>query len=214
MLQTLFNHAIGILIALIPIANPIGAIPIFYGLTEGYTSFERARQARATAINVTWLLVAFFLGGKFILRFFGISLGVLQIAGGLIVAHTAWEMVTTRTRLKAHEHQEAIEKADISFTPMAMPMISGPGAIGVVIGLSERSESWQVISGSVVGLLLFGVAVYLLLALGQPLIKALGKNGLGALNRVMGFFVLAIAVQLVTNGVLAIVKESAPKLLQ
>jgi multiple antibiotic resistance protein len=214
MLHTLFNYAVGTLIALIPIANPVGAIPIFYSLTEGYPSFERGKQARATAINVAWILVAFFLAGKFILKFFGISLGVLQIAGGLIVAHTAWEMVTTKQRLKEHEHQEAIEKEDISFTPMAMPMISGPGAIGVVIGLGERSNSWQVISGSVVGLILFGVVVYLLLALGQPLIKTLGRNGLGALNRVLGFFVLAIAVQLVTNGVLAIVMDSVPKLLQ
>jgi multiple antibiotic resistance protein len=214
MLQTLVNHAVGTMIALIPIANPIGAIPVFYSLTADYANFERGKQARATAINVAWILVAFFLAGKFILQFFGISLGVLQISGGLIVAHTAWEMVTTKQRLQAHEHQEAIAKEDVSFTPMAMPMISGPGAIGVVIGLSEQVHGWQEISGSVAGLVLFGVAVYLLLALGQPLIKALGKNGLGALNRVMGFFVLAIAVQLVTNGIFAIVKDSAPKLLQ
>ncbi|AFY70427.1 multiple antibiotic resistance (MarC)-related protein [Thalassoporum mexicanum PCC 7367] len=213
MLQPLLNHAIGTMIALIPIANPIGAIPIFYTLTTDYQNFERGKQARSTAINVAGILVAFFLAGKFILQFFGISLGVLQIAGGLIVAHTAWEMVTTKQRLKEHEHQEALEKEDISFTPMAMPMISGPGAIGVVIGLSERAKGWQEISGSMAGLVLFGLVTYLLLALGQPLIKALGKNGLGALNRVMGFFVLAIAVQLVTNGVLAIVKEAAPKLL-
>jgi multiple antibiotic resistance protein len=85
-------------------------------------------------VLVIWILTVFLIAGRLILEFFGISLGVLRIAGGLLVAHTAWEMVAVRQRLTESEGQAAIDKEDISFTPMAVPLVSGPGAIGVAIG--------------------------------------------------------------------------------
>jgi multiple antibiotic resistance protein len=160
------------------------------------------------------VLWAFFLAGKFILSFFGISLGVLQIAGGLVVSHTAWEMVSARPRLTEHENREAVDMEDISFTPMAVPIVSGPGAIGVTIGMSEQTTQWTGIVGCLLGITLLGIILYLLLALGEPLVKILGKNGLGMMNRILGFFVLAIAVQLIVNGALALLKESIPSLLR
>nr|WP_228035556.1 MarC family protein [Oculatella sp. LEGE 06141] len=210
----MFSFAFATFVALFPIANPIGAIPIFYSLTARDTPRYRAKQARFTAINVVWVLAAFLVMGKFILSFFGISLGVLQIAGGLLISHTAWEMVTARQRLTGAESAEAIDKDDISFIPMAIPMLSGPGAIGVVIGLSERTDQWLSYLGCLVGIVLLGIALYLCLTLGESLVKVLGKNGLGALNRVLGFFILAIAVQFVADGTLAFIQEAAPSLLR
>lgn len=130
MWQSLISYTFGTLAALFPIANPIGAVPIFYSLTAEDTPRYRLNQARKTALNVIGVLVTFLLIGKLILSFFGISLGVLRIAGGLIVGHTAWEMVTARRRLTNEEHQEAVDKEDVSFTPMAVPMIGDPGVIG------------------------------------------------------------------------------------
>lgn len=195
------------LVALFSIANPVGAVPIFYTLTEGDTPKFRRKQALSTAVNVALILCAFFVLGKFILSFFGITLGVLQIAGGLIVSHTAWEMVTVRKRLTDREHQEAVEMEDISFTPMAMPLVSGPGAIGVVIGMAENSRGWPKEAGVVLGIGLLALILYFLLALGGPLVKRLGRNGLGVLNRVLGFFVLAIGVQLIVYGVFDLLKQ-------
>lgn len=212
--QHFFSSILGILTALFPIANPIGAVPIFYSMTVSDTKAYRYRQARQTVINVILVLVVFLLAGRLILSFFGISLGVLQIAGGLIVAHTAWEMVTARQRLTESEHQEAMDKEDISFTPMAVPIISGPGAIGVVIGLSERAQGWMSYSGCLVGIVLFGIILYLCLALGEPLIRAMGKNGVGAMNRVLGFFILGIAVELIANGTIDFIRQAAPELLK
>lgn len=212
--QALVSAILATFVALFPIANPIGAVPIFYSLTEGDSPRYRRQQAFWTAINVVWVLVVFFLAGKFILSFFGISLGVLQIAGGLLVAHTAWEMVAARQRLTVHESQEAMDKEDISFTPMALPLISGPGAIGVVIGIAEQNQQIYGYLGSVVGIVLMGILLYLLLSLGEPLIQKLGKNGIGALNRVLGFFILAIAVQLIANGTFELIKTNAPGLLR
>jgi multiple antibiotic resistance protein len=194
--------------ALFPIANPIGAVPFFYSLTANDSARFRLKQARQTALNVVAVLIVSFLVGQLILSFLGISLGVLRIAGGLIVAHTAWEMVTAQPRLTTQEHHEAIDKEDISFTPMAIPMISGPGAIGVVIGLATQAHGWIEQMGCVVGIVLLGLILYLFLVLGEPLIERLGVTGMGALNRVLGFLILAIAVQLMANGVLELLKIS------
>lgn len=212
--QQFLSSILAIFAALFPIANPIGAVPVFYSMTVSDSKAYRQRQARQTAINVVLVLVAFLLAGRLILSFFGISLGVLQIAGGLIVAHTAWEMVTARQRLTESEHQEAMDKEDISFAPMAVPIISGPGAIGVVISLAERAQGWMAYSGCLVGIVLFGVVLYLCLALGEPLIRAMGKNGIGAMNRILGFLILGIAVELIANGTIAFIRQSAPELLR
>ena len=140
--------------------------------------------------------------------------GILRIAGGLIVAHTAWEMVTVRKRLTTEEHQEAIDKDNISFTPMAVPMISGPGAIGVVIGFATQVRTWIDYLGCLLGIGLFSVLLYLCLVLGEPLIEKFGATGMGALNRILGFLILAIAVQLIADGSIDILKSAVLNLRQ
>jgi len=214
MAQSILTYAVGTFVALFPIANPIGAVPVFYSLTETDSSAERRQQARRTALNVILILTLFLIAGRTVLTFFGISLNVLRIAGGLLVAHAAWEMVTSKNRLTDSEHQAGMEKDDVSFTPMAIPLIAGPGSIGVVIGLATRITQWSEYLGSFVGIILFGGLLYVCLALGELLLSVLGHNGFGALNRVFGFFILAIAVQLIADGVLSLFQTAAPTLFQ
>jgi multiple antibiotic resistance protein len=214
MLQHLISFAFGTFLALFPVANPIGAVPIFYSLTLANTRPYRRRQARRIAINVVWFLALFLLAGSSILQFLGISLGVLRIAGGLLIAHTAWEMVTARQRLTDLERTEASDKEDISFTPMAVPLVSGPGAIGVVIGFSAKLNEWTDYLGGLLGIVMLGVLLYFCLRLGDSLIETFGKNEVGALNRILGFFILAIAVQFISEGTFALIKESAPGFLR
>lgn len=204
MIQSLISFGGATLVALFPIANPIGAIPVFYSLTATDSPRYRLRQAQKTALNVVCVLAVFFLTGRLVLNFFGISLPVLRIAGGLIVGHTAWVMVTARQRITTSEQKAAVDQEDISFTPMAVPMISGPGAIGVVIGLSTKATQWSDYAGCMLGIVGFGIVLYLCLVLGEPLIEWLGETGMGALNRIFGFLILAIAVQLIADGVLAL----------
>jgi multiple antibiotic resistance protein len=208
----ILTYTIGTLAALFPIANPIGSVPIFYSLTAKDTRSERRKQAQRTAINVVLILAVFLLGGRTILEFFGISLNVLRIAGGLLVANAAWEMVTSRQRLTDSEQQPGTEKEDISFTPMAIPLIAGPGSIGVTIGLATKLTHWSDYLGCLIGIFLFGGLLYVCLVLGESLLSILGRNGLGALNRVLGFFILAIAVQLIADGVISLFQTSAPNL--
>jgi multiple antibiotic resistance protein len=208
----ILTYTIGTLAALFPIANPIGAVPIFYSLTAADTRSERRKKAQRTAINVVLILAVFLLGGRTILEFFGISLNVLRIAGGLLVANAAWEMVTSRQRLTASEQQAGSEQEDISFTPMAIPLIAGPGSIGVTIGLATKLTHWSDYLGCLIGIVLFGGLLYICLVLGESLLSILGRNGLGALNRVLGFFILAIAVQLIADGVISLFQTAAPHL--
>ncbi|HEY9748467.1 MAG TPA: MarC family protein, partial [Allocoleopsis sp.] len=159
-------------------------------------------------LNVICVLIIFFLAGRLILEFFDLSLGVLRIAGGLLIAQTAWEMVTVRPRLTPPEREEVAEKEDISFTPMAVPMLSGPGAIGVVMGLSAKSSQLLDYLGTLAGILLLGAMVYFCLSVGDRVMARLGKSGVGAFNRVLGFFILAIAVQFIAEGTIALLKDS------
>src|ERR1700741_5201894 len=201
LLRTLPAAATATFLALFPIVNPFGGIPLFFSLTSGFTPPERNRTALRTALYVFAILVTFMFFGRFVLIFFGISPPVLKIAGGLIVANTAWGMVTGGNRMTAAESDEATTKEDISLTPMAMPMLSGPGSIGVVMGLAAHVDNWTAYFGMVIGIAALAVTVYLFLRLGGPLVARLGPSAVGAISRIFGFLILAIAVQLVWDGV-------------
>jgi multiple antibiotic resistance protein len=200
-LLALPSAATATFLALFPIVNPLGGVPLFFTLTSDYTPEERGRSALKIAINVIAILVVFMLFGRFVLSFFGISLPVLKIAGGLIVANTAWGMVTGSSRITVEESSEAQTKPDISLTPMAMPMLSGPGSIGVVMGLAAHADHFLSYIGMVIGIVALGLTVFLCLRLGGPLVKRLGPGAVGAINRIFGFLILAIAVQLIWDGV-------------
>lgn len=187
-------------LALFPIVNPLGGVPLFFALTADYAPEERRRTALKTGLYVIAILVVFMLVGRFVLNFFGISLPVLKIAGGLIVAHTAWGMVTGSSRVTTAESSEAMTKEDISLTPMAMPILSGPGSIGVIMGLAAHADHFLSYVGMVIGIVALGLTCYLFLRLGGPFVKRLGPGAMGAINRIFGFLILAIAVQLVWNG--------------
>ena len=200
-LEDLPSAAVATFLALFPIVNPFGGVPVFFSLTSSMPAAERRHTALKTAGYVIAILVVFLFFGRFVLIFFGISLPVLRIAGGLIVANTAWGMVTGNTRMTAAETNEAATKADISLTPMAIPMLSGPGSIGVVMGLAADANSMITYAGMVIGIVALALVVYLFLCLGGPLVKRLGPGAVGAINRIFGFLLLAIAVQLVWDGV-------------
>jgi multiple antibiotic resistance protein len=145
--------------------------------------------------------VTFLFFGRFVLYFFGISLPVLKIAGGLIVANTAWGMVTSHARITPEESHEAQDKEDISLTPLAMPLMSGPVAIGVVMALAAHVDNAAAYLGMVIGITGVALSVVLFFCMGGPLVRKLGPGAVGAINKIFGFLILAIAVQLVWNGI-------------
>lgn len=191
-------------LSLFPVVNPVGNLPAFVTLTEGDEPRHRHRQALRTAVWVFALLALFALAGTALLEALGISLPALQVAGGLVVAHAGFGMVSPRERLSDQEQQHGKAKADVSFSPMAMPLLSGPGALGVVIGLSARGHGIGSRLGVVAGALAIALLVAVVLRLGQPLVDRLGPTGVGALTRIFGFLILAIGVELLAHGALAL----------
>src|SRR6201998_1738597 len=200
-LRTLPHSAAATFLALFPIVDPFGGVPIFFTMTSSWPPQDRRGTALKTGIWVFGILVTFLFFGRFVLYFFGISLPVLKIAGGLIVANTAWGMVTSTARISPAESHEAQNKEDISLTPLAMPLMSGPGAIGVVMALAAHVDNAAAYLGMIVGIAAIALSVTLFFWLGGPLVRRLGPGAVGAINKIFGFLILAIAVQLVWDGV-------------
>ncbi|MGA2745389.1 MAG: MarC family protein [Candidatus Sulfotelmatobacter sp.] len=199
-LRTLPASAAATFLALFPIVDPFGGVPIFFSMTSTWSAQDRRRTAIKTGLWVFVILVTFLFFGRFVLQFFGISLPVIKIAGGLIVANTAWGMVTSHARITPEESHEAEDKEDISLTPLAMPLMSGPGAIGVVMALAAHVDNAAAYLGMVIGIAAIALSVSLFFGLGGPLVRRLGPSAVGAINKIFGFLILAIAVQLVWNG--------------
>ncbi|MGB3298151.1 MAG: MarC family protein [Phormidesmis sp.] len=210
-LKDFIDFVVGSLAALFPVIDPIGSVPIFLVLTAGVPKALRRSYAKRVAINVIALLIGFLLVGGGILRFFGISLEVVRIAGGIVVFHAAWHTMNAESRLSEVENQDVIQKTeqhkDISFMPMTIPLLAGPGAIAVALGLAaEASRGVEAAATAVhlvavaVAIALIGLIIYIALSSSTLLLKWLGAGGIHALSRLLGLFVMAIGVQLILNG--------------
>lgn len=198
-----------ILASLFSVVNPLGALPVFLSMTPNYTQAERNRTARSTSVYFAIILLTFFLAGSLILSFFGISLSAMRIAGGMMILSSAYSLLVgkqaeNRTVSKEVE-AEAIEKNDISFAPLAMPLLSGPGSISLLIGIYAEHPSWQD-KAIIVGVILAtALLVFLILRSAPYIYKVLGVAGLNAMSRIMGFIVMTIAVQYIIGGVVDLV---------
>jgi len=206
-MEQLVSYAAATFLALFPIANPLGVVPAFYSLTRTSTPKARSRQARQIAINSVAILAVFLIAGQLVLNFFGISLGVLQIAGGFVLGQTALDMVSARWEEGPSAGVTSRSSRDITLIPMAVPIVSGPGAIGMVIGLIAKDPRPVNYAGSLIGIAGLGLTLYACLKLGEPAVRLLGKEGVAAFTRILGFFILAIAVQFFVDGASALVLD-------
>jgi len=195
---------------LFSVLNPLGAMPLFLTLTAGETSTSRRLIARKASIYMVIILLVAFFVGQYILNFFGISVDAMRIAGGMIIIGSGFALLQGqhgKNRTISKEVQsEAIEKEDISLTPLAIPLLSGPGSISLLIGYFSRVTVWWdygVIAGVIV---VCGIATYLILAIAPRLVAYLGPSGINSLSRIMGFIVLSIGVQFIINGVSAVLR--------
>jgi multiple antibiotic resistance protein len=197
--------------ALLPIVNPLSAVGMVMTITANLTEQERTEQIRRACIYMFFILASFLVAGGLIMNFFGISIPGLRIAGGLIVSYLGFRMLFPDTAAMSRQEQaEAATKADVSFTPLAMPGLSGPGSIAVVIGMSATvQESQHIVVGHIliaIGVAIVGVISYWVLKAATRLSRVLGVAGMNAMARIMGFLLICIGVQFIINGVLDVVK--------
>ncbi len=200
---------LGTIIALLPVINPPASAPTFLTITEGDTPERRLQQLRMACVYMVGILVSFLVGGTFIMTFFGISIPGLRIAGGLMVAAIGTRLVLgpPPTRVDEAANAAARAKQDVSFSPLAMPMLSGPGSIAVTIGLASLAEDWVDYIAIVVGILAVSAITYVTLRLSERVVSVVGANGMNALSKMMGFLLLCIGVQFIVNGLVGAVTD-------
>jgi multiple antibiotic resistance protein len=203
--------------ALIPIVNPLGTAPLFLTLTQDLTDAERAVLARKVAINGFVILVVAIFLGDYVLDFFGVSVPVLQIAGGLVVASLAFRLLhDSGTDPEPRPAESGTALGAKAFYPLTLPLTVGPGAISVAVTLGANFPStpqpfvYDAIS-AVIGALVVCVLTYFCFAFSEKLQRTLGPTGLAVVMRLSAFILLCIGVQIMWNGIDASFGLSRPR---
>lgn len=195
---------------LLPIINPFSTAPMFLAMTEGDSDAARRSQAGRAVIYMICILAAFLVGGTFIMNSFGLSLPGLRIAGGILVAGLGMGMLKPKEDdgQTDAERLESQCKRDVSFTPLAIPILAGPGAISVTIGLTSLASGLMDYVSIMVGILLVAALIYITLRLSTRLVGVLGVTGLNAMTKIMGFLILCVGVQFIVNGVVEVASST------
>ncbi len=199
-----------LLAALFSVLNPIGTVPIFVGLTQDYTKRERSRVSLLTGINVFIILIISFFIGQYVLQFFGITISALRIAGGIIIASSGFSLLNGKfNKNKGINKKVEVDiqsRNDIALTPLAMPMLAGPGSISLLIAFYQEHQKTEEIIFSVLAILAVSVLIFLILRSAHYLAKILGSSGIVAISRIIGFLTIAIGIQYIISSVLSIVR--------
>jgi multiple antibiotic resistance protein len=195
--------------ALISMVNPIGGALIFHEVVADRTAAERSWLVGRVAFYGMLIILVSLWAGSYVLNFFGISLGALRIAGGLVVATRAWALLTAPEVHEARKQEQA-ERAEgaesVAFYPLTMPFTTGPGTISVAVALgSERPASGVGLLYFFVGVSLAAVAVavciWVAYRFAGRVVGLLGPNGSRILTRLMAFLLLSIGIQILVTGV-------------
>lgn len=198
--------------ALFPIVDPIGGSPIFLSLTRHYPVPMRRLLARRIGLDSFILLVASFTVGSHVLSFFGLSLPVVQVGGGLVVISTGWTMLNKRDDDGRGAVGRIINRADLlkdAFYPLTLPLTVGPGSISVAITLganapSRLRENLLAVVAAAIASFLIAVSVYLCYGFADRLELMIGPNGMNVIVRLTSFLLVCIGVQILWNGIRAL----------
>jgi len=199
-------------VTLFVVLDPPGCVPIFSSLTNGASNVHRKTMAIRSVAIASGVLVAFALGGQAFLGALGISLSAFKIAGGIMVFLIAIDMVfEKRTERREHRAEEVIsaaaakakplEEEDISVFPMAIPMLAGPGSLAAIMLLAARSNSVEETLVVMAALLAVMLITLISLLLAGPLMRMMGEKFEGALTRLLGVVLAALAAQFVIDGI-------------
>lgn len=203
-------------VALFSVLNPIGTIPIFVGLTQGYTKNERSNVALTASINVCIILLISFFVGQYVLTFFGITITALRIAGGIIITNSGFSLLNGKFSknkgINKKVEKEIQERQHIALTPLAMPMLAGPGSISLLIAYYKEIETTDnaittvEILSSVGAMLAVALLIFIILRSAHYLANILGSSGIVAISRIIGFLTIAIGIQYIISAILSIIR--------
>lgn len=203
--------------ALFPIVDPIGGSPVFLSLTLNYDRATRKLLARRIAMNSFILMLASFAIGSHVLSFFGISLPVVQVGGGLIVVSTGWALLKQKDDSDRDAVGRSVNRADVfhdAFYPLTLPLTVGPGSISVAITLGANEPhnlgaSLLSILAAAIGSTLIAVAIYVCYAFADRLVQVLGPAGTNVIVKLTSFLLVCIGVQIMWNGLSQLLRSLA-----
>jgi len=201
-----------LLTALFPIVNPLGGSPIFLAVTREYSPTDRKALSRRIAMNSFFLLLGSYFIGTHILSFFGISLPVVQVGGGLIVISTGWAMLKQPDDDARSEVQREGQPQDPfrqAFYPLTLPLTVGPGSISVAITLGANAARHPGVNladmlAAVVASALIALTIYLCYGFADRLARVLGATAMSVILRLSSFLLVCIGVQILWNGAKAL----------
>jgi multiple antibiotic resistance protein len=186
-------------VSLFSLINPLSAMPVFISLTNGFEKGHLYRTIRRTSVYVFMVCIVSFLIGEFVLNFFGVSIDALKIAGGIIISRSGFQLLNAQHKTDVQDtiEQESRLKEDISFSPLAMPLLAGPGSISLLINQAIITDSWTDKSIVIFAILAVCLSIYLILSSAPFILKYLGQSGLRTLSKIMGLLVLSIGIQMI-----------------
>jgi len=202
--------------ALFPIVNPLGSAPIFLMLTRGVSESGRAKLARTIAVNGLILIVVSIFIGTHILGFFGISLPVVQLSGGLVVVATGWTLLRhSDDDDTAEDDKRPCNEGNYmrqAFYPLTLPLTVGPGSISVAITVgANRAEGtewqWPWVTGLLIGALAIAISIYLSYRFAERIAQVLGDSAMNVIIRLSSFILVCIGVQISWNGLSALLRS-------
>ncbi len=196
--------------ALFSVLNPIGTVPIFVGLTQDDDKKERSRISLWTAIDVFIILIISYFIGQYVLSFFGISIEALRIAGGMIIVSSGFSLLSGKFKkergINKEVENEIQKRNDIALTPLAIPMLAGPGSISLLIAFYQEHHEPNEIIFATLAILAVAFVIFLILRSAHYLAKILGGSGIVAISRIVGFIVIAIGIQYIVSSIISIIK--------
>jgi multiple antibiotic resistance protein len=197
--------------ALFPIVDPLAGSPIFLAMTQEYPSTTRRALAWRVALNSLVLMVASYFVGAHVLNFFGVSLPVVQLGGGLVVASVGWGMLLEKDEghQTARQQVQCADALHSAFYPLTLPLTVGPGSISVAVTLGANATRRYgfhitIIVAAVIAMVAVAITVLLCYGLADHLARAVGKTGMIVIVRLSSFLLVCIGVQIMWNGLSAL----------
>ena len=195
-----------VFVSVFAIVDPVGTLPFFVTLTDGFTPEDRAVVLRRAVFVLGGILGLFALVGRFLFAAFGFTLASFEIAGGILLFIVAYDMLSGeigRTKLSSEDREEAIARRDeISVVPLGIPLLAGPGAIStVMIYEGNAGNDPFMILATFLAIGVTTAATFLILHYGQRILRSLGRVGVMAMTRVLGLLLAAVGVQFVVLGI-------------
>jgi multiple antibiotic resistance protein len=205
------------LVALLAIVNPIGVIPFFIHFTQGFNRVQRQRTIRVAAFSAFMVIAMSALAGLKIIEFFGISLASFQVGGGMLLLISALQMLSAQpaesTKEDVNEGQSKVDAgASIAIVPLTIPLLTGPATISTMIIYADKTRHWweqAVLVGYGVAI---GLAVWAAFSLSGRIAKVLGSTGINVMTRLMGLILAALAVEVMSDGLIKLFPVLASKL--